>query len=85
LPYWEPKLLVCWGRSVPIAGTIKGTIDIRSLKQPNVPTVTIPHDSPPISRCCGGGVGSRGEKKMDAAKLFSIAILINLAERGIDP
>lgn len=35
--------------AVPIAGTIKGTIDaIRSLKQPNVPTVTIPHDSPPI-------------------------------------
>jgi predicted PurR-regulated permease PerM len=34
--------------SVPIAGTIKGTIDaIRSLKQQGVvPTVTIPQDSP---------------------------------------
>ena len=34
--------------AVPIAGTIKGTIDaIRSLKQSSVPTVSIPHDSPP--------------------------------------
>lgn len=35
--------------SVPIAGTIKGTMDaVRSLKQQSVvPTVTIPHDSPP--------------------------------------
>ncbi len=34
--------------AVPIAGTIKGTIDaIRNLKQSNVPTVTIPRDSPP--------------------------------------
>lgn len=33
--------------SVPIAGTIKGTIDtIRGLKQHVVPTVTIPQDSP---------------------------------------
>ena len=34
--------------AVPIAGTIKGTIDaIRNLKQPTVvPTVNIPHDSP---------------------------------------
>jgi predicted PurR-regulated permease PerM len=35
--------------AVPIAGTIKGTIDaFRSLKQSSVvPSVTIPHDSPP--------------------------------------
>ncbi len=33
--------------AVPVAGTIKGTIDaIRSLKQNVVPTVTIPQDSP---------------------------------------
>jgi len=33
--------------AVPIAGTIKGTVDaIRNLKAANVVPITIPHDSP---------------------------------------